>query len=63
MRHFILILSWIIGWLLWLRKIRFLEAKNLQNKNICISVIIPAMNEEHNIGKILNSLKTLNYSI
>ena len=49
--------------LLWLRKIRFLEAKNLQNKNICISVIIPAMNEEHNIGKILNSLKTQNYSI
>lgn len=61
MRHFILILSWIIGWLLWLRKIRFLEAKNLQNKNICISVIIPAMNEEHNIGKILNTLKTQNY--
>jgi 4,4'-diaponeurosporenoate glycosyltransferase len=61
MKHFILILSFIIGWLLWLRKIRFLEAKNLQNKNICLSVIIPAMNEEHNIGKILNTLKTQNY--
>jgi len=60
MRHFILILSWVIGWLL-LRKIRFLKAKNLQNKKVRISVIIPAMNEEHNIGKILNTLKTQNY--
>jgi glycosyltransferase involved in cell wall biosynthesis len=61
MRHFILILSWIIGWLLWLRKIRYLEAKKYQNKKFCISVIIPTLNEEHNIGKILNSLKTQNY--
>lgn len=61
MRHFLLILSWMIGWILWLRKIRFLEAKNLPNKNICISVIIPAMNEDHNIGKILNTLKAQNY--
>ena len=61
MRHFLLILSWMIGWILWLRKIRFLEAKNLQNKNICISVIIPALNEDHNIGKILNTLKAQNY--
>jgi len=61
MRHFILILSWVIGWLL-LRKIRFLKAKNLQNKKVRISVIIPAMNEEHNIGKILNTLKTQNYT-
>ena len=62
MKHFILILSFIIGWLLWLRKIRFLEKKNLQNKNIFISVIIPALDEEHNIGKILNTLKTQNYA-
>jgi len=61
MRHFILIISWVIGWLL-LRKIRFLKAKNLQNKKVRISVIIPAMNEEHNIGKILNTLKTQNYT-
>ena len=61
MRHFLLILSWIIGWLLLLRRTRFLEAKSLQNKSICTSVIIPAMNEEHNIGKILNTLKTQNY--
>ena len=61
MRHFLLILSWMIGWILWLRRTRFLEAKSLQNKSICISVIIPAMNEEHNIGKILNTLKTQNY--
>jgi len=38
-----------------------LEAKNLQNKNMNTSVIIPAMNEEHNIGKILKTLKTQNY--
>ncbi len=61
MKHFILILSWIIGWILLLRRTRFLEAKSLQNKSIRISVIIPAMNEEHNIGKILNTLKTQNY--
>jgi len=61
MRHLILILAWIIGWLLLLRKIRFLKAENLYSKNICISAIIPAMNEEHNIGKILNTLKIQNY--
>jgi len=57
MRHFLLILSWMIGWILWLRKIRFLKIKKLQDKNICASVIIPAMNEEQNIRKILSTLK------
>ncbi len=46
----------IVGWLL-LSGFRFLKPKKLNSRNEKLSVIIPARNEEINIGKILNCLQ------
>lgn len=51
--------SWFIGWLLFWR-MRFLERKIPKSKPK-VSLIIPARNEELNIGKILNALKAQTY--
>lgn len=54
-----MILSWFVGWLLF-SKMRFLQRKIL-TRNLLVSLIVPARNEEENIGKIPKALKRQNY--
>ncbi len=60
MRHIFLIFTWFIGWLLF-RNIEFLKPGRMKDKSFNISIIIPARNEEHNIGKILETLERQTY--
>ncbi|MBC7117160.1 MAG: glycosyltransferase family 2 protein [Pseudothermotoga sp.] len=59
LRHALLILSWLVGWTLF-SKMRFLE-KKISSRRPLVSMIVPARNEEMNIGKILNALKSQTY--
>ncbi|WP_448522518.1 glycosyltransferase [Pseudothermotoga sp.] len=58
-RHLVLVSSWLIGWMLFSR-MRFLK-KKLPSRRPSVSLIVPARNEELNIGKILNALKKQTY--
>lgn len=60
MRHIFLIFTWFIGWLLF-RNIEFLKPGKIRDKSFNVSIIIPARNEEHNIGKILETLERQSY--
>ncbi|MDD3656800.1 MAG: glycosyltransferase family A protein [Atribacterota bacterium] len=35
--------------------------EKLKDKEVCLSIIIPAKNEEKNTGKVLNSIKRQSY--
>jgi glycosyltransferase involved in cell wall biosynthesis len=59
LRHVLLISSWLIGWMLFSR-MRFLH-KKIPSRWPLVSVIVPARNEELNIGKILSALKKQTY--
>lgn len=60
MKHIILFFTWVIGWLLF-RNIEFLKLGKVKDRNLSVSVIIPARNEEHNISKILETLELQSY--
>lgn len=57
----ILTIFWATGWILLFSKYRILKAKRFNLRETRLSIIIPAMNEEKNIGKLLNSLKRQSY--
>ncbi|WP_448536549.1 glycosyltransferase, partial [Pseudothermotoga sp.] len=59
LRHVLLISSWLVGWMLFSR-MRFLQ-KKLPSRRPLVSLIVPARNEELNIGKILSALKKQTY--
>ncbi|MCX7796572.1 MAG: glycosyltransferase family 2 protein [bacterium] len=60
MRDIFLFFAWIIGWLLF-KNVEFLKSGMVEDRRFDISVIIPARNEEHNIGKILKTLERQSY--
>lgn len=60
MRGFIYLSAWFIGWVFY-KGARFLKKKNLITRNYSLSVIIPARNEEKNIGKLLSLLQKQTY--
>jgi len=57
LQYLIILIFWFIGWFLF-RNVKFLSYKKPKNNNFLISVIIPARNEEQNIGKILKTVKS-----
>jgi len=59
LRQTLILLSWIFGWLLFW-KLRFL-AKEKTPFSPRVSVIVPARNEEKNIGSLLRSLERQTY--
>ncbi len=56
-----LFIAWLIGWVFILSKYRILKKENFQFPEAHLSIIIPAMNEEKNIDKVLNSIKKQSY--
>ena len=53
---------WFIGWILYIRA-KFLKNAQPQKLTEKISIIVPARNEEKNLIRLLDSLKTLNCEI
>uniref|UniRef100_A0A7V4DYL7 Glycosyltransferase family 2 protein n=1 Tax=Dictyoglomus thermophilum TaxID=14 RepID=A0A7V4DYL7_DICTH len=60
MRGVLYFLSWLIGWIYY-RNLRFLKREGEISGDYKISVIIPARNEEENLGKLLSLLKKQTY--
>ena len=61
MHYLKLFIFWIIGWVFLNSKSRVIKVEKLKDKEVCLSIIIPAKNEEKNTGKVLNSIKRQSY--
>jgi len=61
MHHFHFIIYWLLGWLFLPRRKCFLKRGKSKDEEVSLSIIIPAMNEERNIAKILNTLVEQSY--
>ncbi|ACI19332.1 hypothetical conserved protein [Dictyoglomus thermophilum H-6-12] len=60
MRIILFLFSWLIGWIYY-RNLRFLKREGEISGDYKTSVIIPARNEEENLGKLLSLLKKQTY--
>ncbi len=60
LRYFSFVLTWILGFIFY-KRLTFLKKLKTPNNSYKISIIIPARNEEKNIGKLLSLLKNQSY--